>query len=111
MSGRTDPPGARRIAVAVELQRRDVVVGAPSSGDGQALTGLYVADLVGAAARRGDPPRARRIAVAVELQRLHVVLGAAPSGDGQALEGLRVADLIDAGAGRVAGHGTGWLGM
>ena len=42
LSSRADPPGARRIAVAVELKSRHVVVGAPAASDRQALAGLGV---------------------------------------------------------------------
>jgi pimeloyl-ACP methyl ester carboxylesterase len=42
LSRRADPPGARRIVVAVELKSRHVVVGAPAPSDRQALTRLGV---------------------------------------------------------------------
>jgi hypothetical protein len=87
-----DPPGARRIIVAVELKSRHVVVGAPTPGDRQALAGLHVPDLV-AAAERIDVPRARRIVVAVELKSLHVVVSAPTPSDREAFAGLGVDEL------------------
>ena len=59
LSSRADPPGARRIAVAVELKSRHVVVSAHATGNRQALVGLHVLDLVHAAAGHiADPPAA-----------------------------------------------------
>lgn len=106
LSSRADPPSARRITVTVELKGRHVVVGAPPTGDCQALAGLDVADLEDTAAARRDPPDARGIAVAVVLKRLQVVFGAPPPGDRQALAGLHVADLIDTATARVDAPGA-----
>jgi pimeloyl-ACP methyl ester carboxylesterase len=90
LSRRADPPGARRIVVAVELKSRHVVVGAPAPSDRQALAGLNIPDLVGAAPGRVDVPGARRIAVADELKNRHVVVGAPAPSDRQALTCLGV---------------------
>jgi hypothetical protein len=86
LPSRPNPPGARRIAVAVELKSR-IVVGAPAPGNRQALPSLHVADLKDAAGVV-DPPGARRIAVAVELKSRHVVVGAPAPGNRQALPSL-----------------------
>ena len=52
-----DRPAARQVGVAVELQCADVVVGAHTPGDRQALVSLHVPDLVDAAAGHViDPP-------------------------------------------------------
>jgi hypothetical protein len=85
-----DPPGARRIVVAVELQSRHVVFRAPPSRDGEALARLDVLDLVAVGADRIQPPAARWLAVAVELQSRHVVVSAHAPGDDDIVKAIAV---------------------
>src|SRR5437016_10637680 len=84
-----DGPAARQIAVAIELNGADVVVGHRATGDGQALARLDVPDLVDAAAGYiVDPPGARGVVVAVELKRHHIVIVALAAGNRQAFSSL-----------------------
>src|SRR5262245_26510824 len=89
---RSDLPAARGMAVAIELQRRNIVGGADAAGDGETLVGLHVLALEGVA-YPADEPAARRMVVAIELQRRDIVLGADAAGNGQAFAGLQVPDL------------------
>jgi hypothetical protein len=86
------------MAVAVELKRRHIVVGAHPSRNRQALPCLHVPDLVEATPTYiGDGPRAGRMAVAIKLKSRHIVVCTQPSRNCQTLPCLHIPDLVDAG--------------
>src|SRR5262249_10417098 len=67
-------PAARRIGVAVELERGHVVCGTDAASNRQTLARLHIPDLIlPRAGHVGNSPTARRMAVAVELERRDVV--------------------------------------
>jgi hypothetical protein len=85
-----DPPAARWMAVAVELEGGYVVFCTYSTGNSQTLAGLHILDLIDVVAFIAQRPTARRMVVAVELERLNVVFSAHASCNSEALAGSHV---------------------